>query len=189
MAVAIAVALAIASRGVAVYAREGGPATPTPTAGGALLGQLSQSSQREPITITADSLDFDYRARVLSYKGHVVVIQGDLKLEADTLRVELDAVSTTNAQIKEVTATGSVRMDKGTRWATAGRAVFDQTKRTVTLNDDAVLHDGANQVSGDRVVVYLDEERSVVDGGSGSSRVKAILFPNRDPQAKKDKPK
>jgi lipopolysaccharide export system protein LptA len=74
-----------------------------------------------------------------------------------------------------VVADGDVHLWKGTRWATAGRAVFDQTRRTAVLSRDAVLHDGPNEVSGERVVVYLDEQRSVVEGGNG--RVKAVLFP------------
>ena len=45
------------------------------------------------------------------------------------------------------------------------------------LSDDAVLHDGSNEVSGDRIVVYLDEKRSVVEGGTG--RVRAVLFPSK----------
>lgn len=185
----MAAAVALAFFAVPGHAADAGPAakaTASAPAGDALLGRLSLSSQREPITIIADSLEFDYRARVLAYKGNVVVTQADLKLEADTLRVALDDASSADAQIKEVAAAGNVRMNQGTRRATAGRAVFDQSKRIITLSEDAVLHDGDNQVSGDRVVVYLDEERSVVDGGNRSSRVKAILFPNRDPQAKKD---
>ena len=49
------------------------------------------------------------------------------------------------------------------------------------LSQNAVVHDGPNEVSGDRIVVYLDEERSVVEGGGG--RVKAVLFPSKDRDA------
>jgi lipopolysaccharide export system protein LptA len=99
-----------------------------------------------------------------------------MTLQSRTLTVALDDHAET--RLKEVIAEGDVRLSKGTRWATAGRAVFDQARRMVVLSQDAVLHDGPNQVSGERVVVYLDEERSVVEGGSG--RVKAVLFPPQD---------
>src|SRR5438105_3896170 len=36
------------------------------------LGALSLSSSREPVSITAAALEFDYRSRVLTYKGEVV---------------------------------------------------------------------------------------------------------------------
>jgi lipopolysaccharide export system protein LptA len=80
-------------------------------------------------------------------------------------------------QLREVEATGSVRIDQGDRWATGGRAVFDQERRTLVLSENPVLHDGPNQIAGDRVVVYIDENRSVVEGGD--KRVKAVLFPEQ----------
>jgi lipopolysaccharide export system protein LptA len=160
-----------AAAGISHTAQDHGPAQ-----GDSLLGGLSFTSSREPISVSADRLEFDYRTRVLTYKGAVKATQGDMHLQSDTLTITLDEQS--ENRVKEVVAQGSVRLSKGTRWATGGRAVFDQLQRTAVLSDDAVLHDGPNQVSGDRVVVYLDEERSVVEGGNG--RVKAVLFP---PQA------
>jgi lipopolysaccharide export system protein LptA len=140
-----------------------------------LLGALSFSSSREPISVSADALEFDYKTRVLTYKGTVVAAQGDMKLESNTLTVSLD--EHVQNRVKEVVAEGQVHLTKGTRWATGGKAVFNQAQNTVVLSENAVVHDGANEVSGDRVVVYLEEERSVVEGGSG--RVKAVLYPSK----------
>ena len=100
-------------------------------------------------------------------------------MNANTLTIALQ--DQTDNQVKEVVAAGQVRVRQGTRWATGGRAVFDQTSHTVVLSQNAVVHDGPNEVSGDRIVVYLDEERSVVEGGGG--RVKAVLFPSKDRDA------
>lgn len=146
----------------------GGPAS--------LLGGFSFTSQREPITIASEALEFNYRSRVLKYVGSVVAIQGDMKLQSRSLTVTLDAQ--VENRIKEVVADGQVRLSKGTRWATGGHAVFNQDHRTVVLSDNAELHDGGNIVKGDRVVVYLDEERSVVEGGKG--RVEAVLVPSQN---------
>jgi lipopolysaccharide export system protein LptA len=140
-----------------------------------LLGALSFSANREPIAVSADAMEFDYRARVLAYKGSVEVTQGDMKLESKRLTVTLDEHP--DNRIKEVVADGEVRLSKGTRWATGEHAVFDQAHNTVVLSGNAELHDGPNQVTGDRVVVYLDEKRSVVEGGKG--RVIAKLFPSQ----------
>ena len=86
-------------------------------------------------------------------------------------------------------ADGEVKMSQGERWATGGHVVFDQTQRTVVLSQNAVVHDGSNQVSGERIVVYLDQQRSVVEGGSG--RVQAVLIPSKGeptPHAAEDTP-
>lgn len=166
----LALALAAASAPAAVA--QGAPAV-RETPRDPLLGALAFSAGREPISVTSDALDFDYKTRILTYRGAVVATQGDLRLQSDTLTIAL-ALDGGEA-VKEVVAAGNVRMSKGDRWATAGKAVFDQGARTVVLSDNAVLHDGPNEVSGERVMVYLDEERSVIEGGSG--RVRAVLHP------------
>jgi len=140
-----------------------------------LLGALSFTTSRDPIAVSADAMEFDYRSRVLTYKGSVVVTQGDMKLESKRLTVALDDHA--ENRIKEVVADGQVRLSKGTRWATGGHAVFDQAHNLVVLSDNAELHDGPNEVRGDVVKVYLDEQRSVVEGGKG--RVTAKLFPSQ----------
>jgi lipopolysaccharide export system protein LptA len=159
------------------------PQTPAPSSGAhrdSVLGGFGFSAGKEPITVNANTLEFDYKSGKLVYRGQVVASQGDMKLESDELTVLLDRAQ--EGKITEVVAEGDVRMSKGTRHATAGRAVFDQSKRQVVLSEHAVLHDGPNEVSGERVVVYLDDERSVVEGGSG--RVKAVLFPPKSATAR-----
>lgn len=180
MALALVATGLLAARSSGEEARAATRAAPKDDAGEStrnpFLGALSFTSSREPISVSADALEFDYRTRVLTYKGGVEVTQGDMKLQSETLRVALDDHAENG--VKEVVADGQVRVSKGTRWATGGRAVFDQAQHTVVLSQDAVVHDGPNQVSGDRVVVYLDQERSVVEGGNG--RVKAVLFPSKE---------
>jgi lipopolysaccharide export system protein LptA len=174
----VLVSLAAASAGEEGRAVTRLPAVNKPSAPGpgSLLGALSFAASRDPISVSSDVMEFDYRARVLTYKGSVVVTQGDMKLESNTLTVALDEQP--DGRIKEVVADGQVRLSKGTRWATGGHAVFDQARNTVVLSDNAEVHDGPNRVSGERVVVYLNDERSVVEGGN--HRVTAELFPSHD---------
>lgn len=138
-----------------------------------LLSSLSLSSEKGPVIIEADQLEFDYRSRTLTYRGNVKVEQGDLSLRSDLLRVVLD--ESAEDRVRHVVAEGAVRMSQGKRLATGGRAVFDQSTRTVVLDRDAVVREGLNEVAGQKVTVYLDERRSVVEGG-----VQARLFPAGD---------
>jgi len=139
------------------------------------LAGFSFTSKREPISVNADAMEFDYRSRVLTYRGGVVATQGNMKLESVRLTVTLDAQF--ENRVKEVVADGHVKLSQGARWATGGRAVFDQDQNTVVLSQSAELHDGPNVVKGDRVVGYLNDERFVIEGGSG--RVNAMLFPSQ----------
>jgi lipopolysaccharide export system protein LptA len=155
----------------------------------------------DPITITSDNLEYEYKNGVIVYRGDVVAVQGDVKIKSNELRITLqrsddkggpkdgtglDDAST--SKVQAIVASGSVRIDQGARWAVGGKATFDQANRTLVLTESPVLHDGPNEVAGDRVVVYLDEDRSVVEGGR--KRVKAVLFPGKDgpATASKDKP-
>ncbi len=183
------------------------PTADEPSGGGLLgLGKLG-GNRKDPITVTADNLEYDYKANVVVYRGSVEVVQGDVKLKSDNLTITLAATPAApkptgdapaepaaspepdaSARVQEIVATGNVRIDQGARWAVGGRAVFDQSKRTLILTETPVLHEGKNEVAGDRVVVYLDEDRSVVEGGR--KRVKAVLFPGKDgADIAPDKPK
>jgi lipopolysaccharide export system protein LptA len=95
--------------------------------------------------------------------------------------------SSDTGKVKEMVATGNVRIDQGTRWAVGGRATYEQEQRTLVLTENPVLHDGPNVVVGERVTVYLDENRSVVEGGQ--KRVKAVFHPNEKSNAAPAKPK
>jgi len=191
----------------------GGVAAAPGTAGGPpdqmdLFQNLSLGSNKEPINITADGMELDYKGSVLTYSGNVKVVQGDATLTSDRLEITYDrqavqpsassspgaaaAVpapasspaagaskggSTTDTdKIKQIIAEGHVRMQRGDRVAEGRRAVFDQAKQTIVLSDHAVLHEGQNQVAGDRIVVYLQDQRSVVESSS-NSRVSAVFYP------------
>jgi lipopolysaccharide export system protein LptA len=175
---------ALALVGVALGTARAEPAASAPP----LFDAGSFGNRKEPVTVTADKLEYDYKANVIVYRGDVVATQGDTKLRSDTLTVTLaaadksdgapDAPAKGGQRLQEIVAVGNVRIDDGTRWATGGRAVFEQSNRTFVLTETPVLHDGSNEVAGDRVVVFLDENRSVVEGGR--KRVKAVLYPSND---------
>src|SRR5262245_53100300 len=141
-----------------------------------IFGDFSSSHKGEPISVRSDKLEFSYRERLLTYTGQVVVTQGDLTMHADVLKVTI-----TDQQppgLEEIVATGGVEITQGNRSASGGKAVFDQQKRTIELSDGAVLTEGLNKISGERVIVYLDQERSVVEGGD--RRVQALLYPGEN---------
>jgi lipopolysaccharide export system protein LptA len=192
---------ALTALALALVAATAGAESKRAPDGGSLFDAGSLGNRKEPITITSDTLEFDYKTNVVVYSGDVNATQGNVKLRSDKLTVTLEKTAgqgnggsndggsdTGNAggnagddgktRVRDIVAVGNVRVDSGTRWATGGKAVFDQTKRTLSLIENPVLHDGVNEVVGERVVVYLDEDRSVVEGGR--KRVKAVLYPGQD---------
>ena len=218
--VAAALALATAAWSAGPPPTTGPP--PTQEQGSSPFGLDGLGKSKEPINVTSDNLEYDYKANVVVYKGSVEVIQGPTKLTSDVLTVTMvndkdnktgdnktggdktggqaadpppaggdkqgaqaqngqqsgQAAGPDTGRVQNIVAVGNVRIDQGTRWAVGGQAVFDQDQRTLVLTENPVLHDGPNVVAGDRVIVYLDENRSIVEGGR--KRVKAVLYPNSD---------
>ena len=175
------------------------PASDKPAGG--MLGFGGGTHSKEPITITSDTLEYLYQDGIVIYRGDVLAVQGEVKVRSNELRITLarfdeqkakgakamsglDDAST--SKVQNVVATGNVRIDQGTRWAVGGKATFDQANRTMVLTENPVMHDGPNEVSGDRVVVFLDENRSVVEGGP--KRVKAFLVPAKGGEKDAAKP-
>src|SRR5262249_9663070 len=88
-------------------------------------------------------------------------------------------------QIKEVVAEGNVDITSGDRHATAKKAVFTQATRTVVLTGNAILQEGENRVNGEKVTVYLDDKRTIVDGGEKKSQVEMWVTPQQQDDGKK----
>jgi lipopolysaccharide transport protein LptA len=117
---------------------------------------------------------------VATFRGDVVTTQDDVVMHSAVLRVVFvpsEGIGNLE-QLQTVVAEGDVRITQGNRVARGERAEFDDAARTLVLSGKAVLVEGSNEIRGERVIVYLDEERSVVEGTN--SRVKAVLVPHGD---------
>lgn len=166
---ALGLVLALATSGFAA----GPPKTDAPAAP---FGDFGLTSKKEPVQITSDRLDFDYKNRRTVFHGNVEVIQGDVHLQTDVLTVDYTQVGD-KQEIQAANAEGHVVMTQGPKKATGTHAVFDQTTRTVVLTGNAMLEEGSNQVSGDKIVVHPDDSKMEVI--SENRRVKVILFPGQ----------
>jgi lipopolysaccharide export system protein LptA len=80
-------------------------------------------------------------------------------------------------QMKQIVAEGKVNATQGARVATGDKAVFDDKSKTVTLTGNPVMRQGNNQVSGSKVVYYVEQDRAIAEG-DGKIRVQATIFPD-----------
>ena len=65
---------------------------------------------------------------------------------------------------------------QGNRIATGEKAVFDDKAKTVTLTGNPVMRQGNSQVTGTKVVYFMEQDRAVAEG-DGKTRVVATIFP------------
>jgi lipopolysaccharide export system protein LptA len=79
-----------------------------------------------------------------------------------------------------VVATGNVKIVQLERRATSQKATFHQDENKMVLDGEAVIREGENVIRGERVIYYVDEERSVVEGGKGGRVNTTITPPKKD---------
>jgi lipopolysaccharide export system protein LptA len=131
------------------------------------------TASRAPIDITSDTVEADQKTNKVTFKGNVVAKQEDTTLYANTLTILYDP---NTKKLKEIIAIGNVKVVQLDRRATGQKVTFDQDKNKVVLDGEAVVREGTNVIRGERITFYVEEERSVVEGGKGS-RVSTSITP------------
>jgi len=128
------------------------------------------------VTVDADSLESMQKEGLSVFKGSVVARQNNSVQYADRMEVYTDAKSD---RIERVVSTGNVRIiTRDCRMGTALRAeYYDGDQRVVLIGNARVWRD-ADVVTGERITIYLAEDRSLVEGGK-QERVKAIFYQDR----------
>ncbi len=148
-----------------------------PAAGAAESGKKTvnafEFNKKDPIYITADWMEVDQAKSTIVYKGRVVAVQSDMTMRSDVLTAFYDPEM---KQMKQIVLEGKVNATQGTRVATGDRAIFDDKAKTVTLTGNPVMRQGNNQVSGAKVVYFIEQDRALVEG-DGKVRVSATIFP------------
>ncbi|HWY64082.1 MAG TPA: lipopolysaccharide transport periplasmic protein LptA [Rhizomicrobium sp.] len=144
--------------------------------GGSLVGQHDNNA---PIDISSDTFQADLNGKSGTWTGNVIVIQGDMKLRANTVHM-----TTVNGKADKVMANGNVVVDSprsGT--ATGDNGVYSVVPRTVLLTGNVVLKKGKDVMRGSQLTVNLATGQAVLGGGvkgqtQNSTRVQAVFTPN-----------
>ena len=155
-------------------------AAPAPRSSGATDGQDDRDA---PVTVDADQLENIQKEGLIVFTGNVVASQDRSTQYADRMEVYLDA---RGESIVRTVSTGNVRIiTKDCRMGTAQRAEYYDAEQRVLLIGNARVWRDDNVVTGERITLYLSEDRSVVEGGK-QERVKAVFYPKSQETEKAD---
>lgn len=134
-----------------------------------LFGNFALSDDKgQPMYIRSDSLFLDAKERIFTYKGNVELTRGEVKITSDALTGEYDE----KRQLKRMQCDNNVVITRGdTMRATSNRAVYDVPTGKIVLTEGPELMDRGNALSADRVIVYVNEDRSEAEG---NVRVKVL---------------
>ena len=139
-------------------------------------GESQRSDQ--PLRITSQVLEADNKNMVILFKGNVLAKQGDLTIQADVARV-LYEKKEGGTEIREIIASGNVKIYEGDRLATGNKAVLNYREQKIVLTEQPKVWQGKDMVSGEKITVFLNEDKSIVEGGP-DRRVEVILYPKNE---------
>lgn len=160
--------------------------------------QKSKVERNQPIEIVSDRLDAYSEKRMVVFSGNAVATQGERTIRSDVLTiyykeekkpaVPSTAPSTAESEgpeeLERVEAKGHVTISEGDRIVTGEEGIYEQDAQKITMTGNAVMREGANIIRGDKVVVFLNENRGVVEG-AGNKRVTATIYPEEQKDKKK----
>lgn len=127
---------------------------------------------------------------IASFEGNVKVKQGDVSLTCDRLVIVYDGnTGDKTAQsrieklhlgmqdadrIEDITASGNVKIVQNDWIAMAGKALYDNAKRTITLAESPSISNGKDTLVARTFIILLDENRIVTPVEWGP----IYVFPN-----------
>lgn len=153
---------------------------PAPSQEGAGLAESDQ-----PIRILSKRLEADDKALTVTFQGQVKATQGQTTLWCDRMVVHYTKEEQApgsdqdeaNRKIRKIEVFGHVKVIKQDKTALGQQGLYELESRRVQLWGKPRLIQGQNIIDGDRVILYLDQNRAVVEGGP--EKVEAVLVPTR----------
>ena len=133
---------------------------------------MSDGFGKHPTYVKSDTLTLKAEDRLFIYEGNVQVKQADMILTAD----KMEGNYTEDNQIKDLTAVKNVVIIKGDNIrANSEKAFYNASKETLTLTENPELQQEGSVLTADKIVVFLEEDRSLAEG---QVRVKLIKNEN-----------
>lgn len=149
---------------------------------------LAATESSAPIQVEADRMESFQQQSQVFFSGNVIARQDDFIIHADELTVHYakpdggKPAGDTVPQVETLTAKGNVKIIRENWVATGGSMNYIARERKVRLSDNAMVVQEKNKVTGDTIVLFLDEGKSVVEGSAkDGERVKAFIYPESDP--------
>ncbi len=134
---------------------------------------------REPLVITADRMDAEQLGEKVTFTGNVTLKKEGMTLSSDFMIVLYDAGS---KDIREVEARGNVVVRKEDRVGLSDHAVYSIRGETIVLTGDARIIENENQLGGEKITLFMADDRSIIEGGG-----KAILYQDKARESRKRK--
>jgi lipopolysaccharide export system protein LptA len=148
---------------------------------------LFKGAPEEPLEITANKMEAFHEKNLVIFSGNACVIRGNISLKSDRIylyykkepdkKQKTDVIKTADAgELDKVEAKGNVLLIQGDRTASGDEALYLRESNKIIMTGNAMLKEGKNIIRGDRAIVFLNEDRGVVESDP-HKQVKAVIYP------------
>ncbi|MBV9572159.1 MAG: lipopolysaccharide transport periplasmic protein LptA [Alphaproteobacteria bacterium] len=155
-------------------------------ASGSVMGQSPQQkggssganlfgshNSNAPINVSADSFVGDLASKVGTYIGNVIVVQGDMKLRADTVQVKVE-----QGKASRIDANGKVVVTSPSGTGTGDHGVYEMKSRTITMTGRVVLTKDKDVMRGTKLVMDMNTNLAhLYAQGMPGGRVQGLFVP------------
>ena len=144
------------------------------------------SDRTQPISLVADRATYNEKTGVTTYTGNVIIEQGTMKLQADSIVANLNA----KREISTITATGrparfqqQVDVNKGLAKGQAQKIIYNAETGIITLSGSALLQQNGASIRGNTLKYSMNKGDVEATGtpnssGSSSGRVQIVIPPS-----------
>ncbi len=139
------------------------------------LGLGQSLAGQAPIVIHSERMEVLQAQQVVVFTGEVKAQKKDFTLYADRLVVYYRKDEKGKREVTKMIALGHVKIVKGAWLAQAGKAVYFRKGERIVLTENPRVWQGDNVVRGEKITLYLKEDRSVVEAGPGQE-AEAVIF-------------
>jgi len=128
---------------------------------------IAAHNSKAPVNFDAGRIELQDRQNRVALSGNVVVKQAGLTVRSN--RMLLNYSDTGSLELSRLTATGGVRVTRGSEAASGDVAVYDFNRRIITMAGNVRLQRGGDTLNGGRLVIDLASGVSSVDGQAAGS--------------------
>jgi lipopolysaccharide export system protein LptA len=117
---------------------------------------------REPLVITSNSMNAEKLGDKVTFTGKVTLKKAGMTLTSDVMIIYYDIGS---KDIRKVEAHGNVIVRKEGRVAFSNDALYSNLQETIVLTGNASIIENENRIGGEKITLFLADDRSIVEGG------------------------
>ena len=149
-------------------------------AGAAVQTFALPSDRNQPVSLEADKATFNEKTGITTYTGNVVIQQGTLKLQADTIVANLN----TNKQIQSVTAQGAparfqqqINSKDALAKGEGRKIIYNAQTGILTLSGKAFLSQNGATFRGENLTYSMNKGDIEANGGN-KGRIQIVIPPS-----------